>query len=217
MLYKKVAEDVKEIESDEENERVKAELELERLRTEIAELKKEAERPHVSMQAILATVPKLDVAVEFHRMPHIDTEDKSGTKVISEPVRVIMKEDEILFTYPPKKPGIVEPIPAAIMKGIALNERHINYGIVLWNNSNDGGETKEEATIRGLVKFLDYVDELEMQINQRHSEIQEARSDRSVPNEALTRTRYPHTTRMLGLKKMAEAKLQTLREEKGMI
>lgn len=153
---------------------------------------------------LLATVPGLEVEVMLNYRPEFNPKYSTPVPVVQPKVGIKMNAGDLLNMFPPRNEMEAMPIPIGQMKNMAMIDKYRDRGIVFWDGTKlpeDGGETKEEATKRGLNNFLDYQARLEYALIVQSANIRTFHGENSVPNEAVLRVTEPTTLKM---RKLAE-------------
>lgn len=149
---------------------------------------------------LMATVPDLVVTVTLNYEPEPHPNDESGVVKFQPKVDMPMKAGDILNMYPPRGRREAMPIPKAKLKAMA--EYYAPKGIVYWDGTKlpeQGGETKEEAIIRGKRTFINTVGELKYHLLVQKTEIGINKGHNAVPDDDVLRITEPTTMKMISI------------------
>lgn len=185
--------------------------ENERLKREYAALHKKYAEGYLATKVLLATVPGLTVEMEIAKPPIFGPDN---VQQISIRQHFRLNEGEVLHSYYyDRKTKSTPPIPTQFMQSESENPKHKDRGIVLWDSAKlpeDGGETKEQATIRGLKNFIEYVNLMEANLSTMHGELRLARGADALPPLGTHKSIYKTEGAMIDLRVKAVKKLKEL-------
>ena len=160
---------------------------IKELELQIEAKQKEADEARIPQYVILATVPNIEVEIEYYNMPRTVINKAGQSEVINDKLEAYLKQWDTLYMYPASaNEGIEMPIPFnPMLRDIA--SRHSHLGIVIWERMK---ETKEQAAKRGLTAYSAYIFKLKERIAERHSEMKQVQHGEAIPDKDSYQFKY---------------------------
>ncbi len=153
---------------------------IKELESEIEAKQKEADEAKIPQFVIMATVPNIEVEVEYYNMPRTIVNAAGQQEQYNDKLQAYLKQWDTLYMYPADvNDGIELPIPLnPMMRDITA--RHSHLGIVIWEKRK---ETKEQAAKRGLTAYSAYIFKLKDRIAGQHSEMKQVQRGEAIPDK----------------------------------